>query len=143
MSQRRAALRHLGRNSSEYKNLNRSVRAALRRDRRVELQREIGERGPNKVWQCIRSVVAGKKDGPDVQPDLSANDLNSFFVSVGPRVAAEIRAQNAPTDLNVVLPVLAHAVFNFEKSHLPSLSGRFSACVARVLAVPTVSAFAC
>ena len=103
MSQRRAALRHSGRNSSDYKDLNRSVRAAVRRDRRAELRREIGERGPNKVWQCIRSVVAGKKDGPGVQPDISANDLNSYFVSVGPRVAAEIRAQNVPTDLNVRL----------------------------------------
>ena len=48
-------------------------------------------------------MVAGKKDGPGVQPDISANDLNSYFVSVGPRVAAEIRAQNVPTDLNVRL----------------------------------------
>ena len=51
MSQRRTAPRHLGRNSGEYKDLNRSVRAAVRRNRRVELRREIGERGPNKVWQ--------------------------------------------------------------------------------------------
>ena len=121
MSQRRAALRHLGRNSSEYKNLNRSVRAALRRDRRVELQREIGERGPNKVWQCIRSVVAGKKDGSDVQPDLSANDLNSFFVSVGPRVAAEIRAQNAPTDLNVRLTRVGACSFQLREITLAEL----------------------
>ena len=50
MDQRRAALRRFGRQSEVYRDLNRSVRAALRRDRRGELQREINERGPNKVW---------------------------------------------------------------------------------------------
>ena len=94
MDQRRAALRQFGRKSEVYKDLNRNVRAAVRRDRRGELQREISGRGPNKVWKCIRSVVAGKKDGPSVQPDVSADVLNSFFVSVGPRVAREIRDQN-------------------------------------------------
>ena len=79
MSQRRAALRSSGRESIAYRELNRAIRSAVRRDRRVELRREIGERGPNKVWQCIRSVVAGKKDGRNVQPDLPADDLNSFF----------------------------------------------------------------
>ena len=79
------------------------VRATVRRNRRVELRMESGERDPNKVWRCNRSVVAGKKEGPDVRPDLSANDFNSYFVSVGPRVATEVRAQNAPTDLNVRL----------------------------------------
>ena len=104
MSQRRSVLRRLGRESREYKELNRSVRAAVRRDRRGEIQRDINERGPTKVWQCIRSVIAGKKDGRSVQPDLSADDLNSFFVSVGPRIATEIRTQNTVTDLNVRLP---------------------------------------
>ena len=104
MSLRRSALRRLGRESPEYKELNRSVRAAVRRDRRCELQREISERGPTKVWQCIRSVIAGKKDSKNAQPDLSADELNSFFVSVGPRIATEIRTRNTATDLNVRLP---------------------------------------
>ena len=40
----------------------------------------------------------------NVQPDLSADELNSFFVSVGPRIATEIRTRNTATDLNVRLP---------------------------------------
>ena len=99
MSRRRSALRRLGRESPEYKALNRSVRAALRRDRRHVLQNEISERGVNKVWQSIKSVIAGKKDGPNIQPDLSPDDLNSFFVSVGPRIATELSIQNINTDL--------------------------------------------
>ena len=104
MSQRRSALRRLGRESPDYKELNRHVRAAMRRDRRCELQKDISERGVSQVWRCIRSVIAGKKDGQNVQPDLSADDLNSFFVSVGPRIATEIRDQNTATDLKVRLP---------------------------------------
>ena len=60
-------------------------------------------------------MVAGKKDGSDVQPDLSANDLNSFFVSIGPRVAAEIRAKNAPTDLNVRLTRVGTCGFQLQE----------------------------
>ena len=104
ISRHRSALRRLGRESPEYKALNRSVRAALRRDRRHDLQNEISERGVNKVWQSIKSVIAGKKDGPNIQPDLSPDDLNSFFVSVGPRIAAELSTQNTYTGLNVRLP---------------------------------------
>ena len=55
------------------------------------------------MWQCNRSAVAGKKEGPDVQRDVTANDLNAYFVSVGPRIAAEVRAQNVPNDLNARL----------------------------------------
>ena len=131
MEQRRAALRRFGRKSAVYKDLNRSVRAAVRRDRRGELQREIRERGPNKVWNSIRSVVAGKKDGPSVQPDVSADVLNSFFVSVGPRIATEIRAQNPAVEQTGRLPrvvassfkprpislgQLGHTIFNMRNS---------------------------
>ena len=141
MSQRRAALRRSGRESVEYKELNRTVRSALRRDRRRELQREINERGPTKVWQSIRAVVAGKKDGQKTQPDMSADDLNSFFVSVGPRVAAEIQAQGVPADVSVRLPrvgacsyklsvvsleELGHTVFSMRNS---SACGADGVCV--------------
>lgn len=104
MSQRRSALRRLGRESLEYKQLNRSVRTAVRRDRRCEIQRDIDERGVTKVWHSIKSVIAGKKGGQNVQPDLTADDLNAFFVSIGPKVAAEIQTQNTATDLEVRLP---------------------------------------
>ena len=55
-------------------------------------------------------MVAGE-EGPDVLPDLSANDLHSYFVSIGPRVAAEVRAENAPTDLNVRLSCVSACSF--------------------------------
>ena len=104
MAQRRAALRLHGRASTVYKDLNRSVRSAVRRDRRNVIQREISERGPSKVWQGIKSVIAGKKENKTVQPDVTADELNSFFVSVGPRIATEIRNQNTGTYTYARLP---------------------------------------
>ena len=121
MSQRRAALRKSGRQSSEYRGVNRLVRAEVRRDRRAEIQRDISEWGPNKVWQCTRSVVAGKRDGQNVQPELPADDLNSFFVSVGPRIAAEIRNKKAATDLSVRLPRVGTCSFQLQTVTLSEL----------------------
>ncbi|KAF0304948.1 hypothetical protein FJT64_002607 [Amphibalanus amphitrite] len=52
------SLARSGRDSAEYRELNRAVRSAVRSDRRRDIQREIGERGPARVWRCIKSVVA-------------------------------------------------------------------------------------
>ena len=70
-----------------------------------------GGGGATKVWQCMRSVIARKKDGRSVQPDLSADDLNLFFVSVGTRIATEIRTQNTVTDLKLRLPHVSTCSF--------------------------------
>ena len=90
MSRRRAALRTSGRDSVEYRELNRAVRSAIRYDTRTSIEDSIRERGPRYVWQSIRSVVGGKRSGTPVLPQLSSEELNHFFVSVGPRVAAEV-----------------------------------------------------
>ena len=73
------------------------------------------------MWQCIRSVVAGKRDGHTAQPELPADDLNSYFVSVGPRIAAEIRTQNVARDLNVRLPRVGACSFQLQAVTLVEL----------------------
>ena len=93
MSRRRGALRSCGRDSSEYRDLNRAVRSAIRRDTRIDIETRIREQGPHTVWRNIRSVVAGKRVGREVAPQLTPQNLNEFFVSVGPRVAAEIASE--------------------------------------------------
>ena len=42
------------------------------------------------MWRSLRDVVGGKRSGAPVLPQLSSEELNRFFVSVGPRVAAEV-----------------------------------------------------
>ena len=112
MSRRRAALAHSGRDSAEYRELNRAVRSAVRHDRRHDIQREISERGPSSVWRCIRTVVAGKGDAGSVRPDASADQLNEFFVSVGPRVAAEIGERGPPPITETRLPRVGACSFS-------------------------------
>ena len=58
MAQRRAALGAGQRES--YKELNRHVRAAIRRDTRDELHRRIGESDRSSLWRSIRPVIAAK-----------------------------------------------------------------------------------
>ena len=133
MHRRRAALARSGRDSAEYRELNRAVRSAVRSDRRRDIQREIGERGPARVWRCIKSVVAGKREGGCVRPDATADQLNEFFVSVGPRVTAEIgaRAEGAGLVTDARLPrvgacsftlspvtreMLGHTIFSMRSS---------------------------
>ena len=87
-------------------------------------------------------VVAGK-DGANVQPDLPADDLNAFFVAVGPRIAGEIQAQSAAIDLNVRLPRVGACSFKLRGISFEELGHTGLACVTRQLAAPTAYAFAC
>ncbi|KAF0313088.1 hypothetical protein FJT64_001673 [Amphibalanus amphitrite] len=122
MASRRGALRTLGRDSSEYRDLNRSVRSAIRRDTRLAIESRIREQGPHTVWRNIRSVVAGRKR--DVtSPQLSPSALNEYFVSVGPRVAAEVAgAAEHAADLPCRLPRVGACGFSVSPIDLDTLT---------------------
>ena len=87
MARRRAALSDGDRDS--YKELNRRVRAAIRRDTRGELQRRIQESGKGSLWRSIQPVIAAKQPSR-VAPSADPDSLNRHFVSVGARVARQV-----------------------------------------------------
>ena len=91
MTRRRDALARFGHGSVGYRDLNRAVRSALRRDTREGVQRKIQEAGARSVWRCLGAVVGSGRPGR-VTPNASPDELNSYFVSVGPRVAGEVAA---------------------------------------------------
>ena len=103
MSRRRAALAIGGHGSTNYKTLNRAVRSAIRRDTCTDMQRRIREEGRNSIWRAVRSVVDGKKVDRKL-PNVTPNRLNEYFVSVGPRVAGEVRNTGEIPDLPCRLP---------------------------------------
>ena len=103
MSRRRVALARGGHSSAEYKTLNRAVRSAIRRDRCSDITRRIQEEGPNSVWRAIRSAV-GNKGGEIKMSDVTPDELNRYFVSVGPRVSSEVRRAGLVTNLPCRLP---------------------------------------
>ena len=97
ISRRRGALAAGGHGSAEYRELNRAVRSAIRRDTCEDVRWRISEEGRGSMWKVIRSTVdSGKSDRklPTVTPDR----LNEYFVGVGPRVASEVRGMEGIRD---------------------------------------------
>ena len=82
--------------SAEYRELNRAVRAAIRRDVRTDIEHRIAEQGPCSVYRNVSRYI-GKKNAARTMPTASADDLNEYFVGVGPRVAREIAEQTTET----------------------------------------------
>ena len=112
MARRRQALRDHGRDSHVYRDLNRTVRSAIRRDSRNDIDRRIKEAGPNSVWRNLRAVVGDKKAGQRVLPSIPVEQLNRFFVDVGPRVAAEVAAGGPRPQLDCRLPRVVSRTFD-------------------------------
>lgn len=110
MCRRREALRSLGHSSHVYKDLNRAVRSAIRRDTSADVRRRIQEGGRASMWRAVRSVVGGRK-ADRAMPDASADQLNQFFVSVGPRVAGEVRDMGETPELPCRLPRVGSCSF--------------------------------
>ena len=120
MSRRRGALATGGHVSAEYRDMNRAVRSAIRRDTCDDVRRQIREEGRGSMWKVIRSTVdSGKSDRklPDVTPDR----LSDYFVSVGPRVANEVRAAGGRRDVPCRLPRVSACAFQLAPLTLSEL----------------------
>ena len=78
MARRRAALRVHGHGSVEYRELNRQVRSAIRRDARDDVQGRIQLSRGRDMWRCFRSIVGDSK-GERKIPDATPDQLNQFF----------------------------------------------------------------
>ena len=84
MTWRRAALRASDRDL--YKNLNRQVRSAVRRDTREEVDRRIREGGPSSMWRSVKPVISGKqptRSPPDADADTEPV-LHQYWYSYRP-----------------------------------------------------------
>ena len=120
MSRRRGALAAGGHGSAEYRELNRAVRSAIRRDTCDDVQRRIREEGRGSMWKVIRSTVdSGKSDRklPDVTPD----QLNEYYVGVGPRVANEVRGMEGSESVPCRLPRVGACAFQLAPLTLSEL----------------------
>ena len=104
MARRRGALRLWGHGHAEYRDLNRAVRSAIRRDVRDDVCRRIREQGPSSLWRNVRSIVEGKSTGRRTLPSAPADRMNEYFVQVSPRVAAEVAGQGPAPHVTCRLP---------------------------------------
>ena len=99
MAQRRAALRTTDRDS--YRELNRQVKAAVRRDTREEIGRRVREGGPSSLWRSVQPVISGKRSS-GLSPDTDVNSVNQYFASIGTATARQV--DSAGPELAVRLP---------------------------------------
>ena len=130
MQQRRGALACA--NRGPYKALNSQVRAAIRRDSRDHIKQRMSEVGRSGMWRCLRQVI-GAKATASAAPEVDANTLNRYFVSVGSNTAARVvRSKSvAPVRLPRVMtcsfsiePVTYEQLWNVVRMMKPSGSCR-------------------
>ena len=81
MEQRRAAKSTS--DSDVYRHLNAEVKRAIRADYRSSVEQRVAEAPPSKMWQQVRPVIASSKTTTTEPENLTADDLNAFFTSVG------------------------------------------------------------
>ena len=120
MAQRRRVLAHSGR-TSEFIALNKRVRSAIRHDTRQDIARRVREMGPTTIFRNVRQIIAEQKSTGRIMPEATPDELNQYFVSVGPRVAGEVRARGVPTSLPVRLPRVGTCAFKLQPISLSDL----------------------
>ena len=120
MAQRRRLLVHSGR-TPEFIALNKQVRSAIRQDTRQDIARRVRELGPTTIFRNVRQIIAGKKSADRILPEATPDELNQYFVGVGPQVASEVRARGEPPSLPVRLPRVGTCAFKLQPISLSAL----------------------
>ena len=89
MAQRRSAREN---NDPSYKHLNVVTKRAIRTDCRQNLEQRIRNAAPSNLYKQLRPVIA-PKNGPVTEPsNLTANDLNKYFTSIGEETRDKVAA---------------------------------------------------
>ena len=118
---RSEALRVHGHGSAEYQAANRLARSAFRSDKKQYVSERVREQGRGSVWKNIKDIVGSKRPSVQTLPSASADDLNNFFVGVGPRVAAELDSCGPAPSLPTRLPRVGACAFSLQPVSLQSL----------------------
>jgi len=124
MAQRRGLLAREGRTPA-FLTLDKQVKSAIRRDVRGDIASRVRRQGPASIFRNVRQVIEGKRSTQRVAPEATPNELNEYFVGVGPRVAGEVRARGSPFMFPAGYPGWVPVPFHCNLSHF-CLSGLFS-----------------
>ena len=88
---------------------------------RRDITRRVNEQGPTTIFRNIRQIIEGKKFAQRAVPEATPDELNEYFVGVGPRVAREVRDKGEPPLLPCRLPRVGACSFTLEPISLDSL----------------------
>ena len=102
------------------------MRAAIRSDSCHDVQRRLREEGSGALWKVIRPAVESGKATRTLS-DVTPDQLNQFFVSVGPRVAGEVRGMGDAPDLPCRLPRVGACALTLRTISLSELRAIVSA----------------
>ena len=103
MAERRGVLRREGR-SPAFRELDRRVRSAIRRDCRADIEARLRTQGSSSLYRTIRPLIAGKRSDTATLPSATPDEMNTYFVNVGPRIAASLASSGVPPDVPCRLP---------------------------------------
>ena len=68
---------------TSYAALNTEVKRAIRGDYRSDIQRRVDEAPSSALWRQLRPIIAPKLSSPAQPENLTTDDLNRYFTSVG------------------------------------------------------------
>ena len=80
LSQRRATKANGG---PDYDRLNRLAKASNRRDKRNDMAERIQNSPPFAMFWQLKNVITHKRGPSAIPVDLSPDDLNKYFISIG------------------------------------------------------------
>ena len=104
MAERRGVLRREGR-SPAFRELDRRVRSAIRRDCRADIEARLRTGiAALSLYRTIRPLIAGKRSDTATLPSATPDEMNTYFVNVGPRIAASLASSGVPPDVPCRLP---------------------------------------
>ena len=103
MAERRGVLRREGRLPA-YHELDRRVRSAIRRDCRADIEQILLTGGNSPIYRTVRPLVTGKRSHTAEFPHATPDEMNAYFVDVGPRIAASLASSGLPPDIPCRLP---------------------------------------
>jgi len=95
MAQRRGLLARGGRTPA-FLDIDKRAKSAIKFDVRHDIARRVTEQGPTTIFRNIRKIIEGKKSAQRAAPEATPDELNEYFVGVGPRVAGEVRDRGEP-----------------------------------------------
>ena len=66
-----------------YRRLNIAVKRAVRKDQRDIIAQRVNETTPSQLYRKLRPVITSKRGTPTKPVDLTADELNAYFTSIG------------------------------------------------------------
>ena len=94
-----------------FREFDRRVRSAIRRDSRADIEERLREQGSSSLYRTVRPLIAGKRSSTATLPAATPDELNTYFVNVGPRVAADLAGLGVPPDVPCRLPRVGACAF--------------------------------